>query len=165
MLNFLTPKTKVQSWAIRELPIELFEVIGIGQINPYCKNQLDNDIFITVVNFSNDDKNYDEKEGMILSKYFTVKKCPKCKKIELVPTKLKINMDSTYIRHEEEIAFDAFEENPSRRHLPSLAQAFCHNCSSCFEMRIKLKDCWIKEAKKIKARDLVTGYWEEYCLD
>ena len=42
-----------------------------------------------------DDKNYDEREGLVLSKYFTVKKCPKCKKIELIPTKLKINMDST----------------------------------------------------------------------
>lgn len=165
MLNFLTSKIKLQSWAIRELPIELFEVIGVGQINPYCKNQFDNEIFITVVNFSNDDKNYDEREGLILSKYFTVKKCPKCKKLELIPTKLKINMDSTYIKHEEEIAFDAFEEHPSRRHLPSLAQAFCNHCSTCFEMRIKLKDCWIKEAKKIKERDLITGSWEEYCID
>ena len=165
MLNFLTPKTKLQSWATRELPIELFEVIGIGQINPYCKNQFDNEIFITVVNFSNDDKNYDEREGLILSKYFTVKKCPKCKKIELIPTKLKINMDSTYIKHEEEIAFDAFEEHPSRRHLPSLAQAFCNHCSSCFEMRIKLKDCWVKEAKKIREKDLITSSWEEYCIN
>ncbi|MBR5303933.1 MAG: hypothetical protein IKU37_03800 [Candidatus Gastranaerophilales bacterium] len=165
MLNFLIPKTKVQAWSAKELPIELFEVIGVGQINPYCKTQFDNEIFITVINFSNDDKNYDEKEGLILSKYFTVKKCPKCKKIALIPTKLKINMDLTYIRHEEEIAFDAFEEHPSRRHLPSVAQAFCNNCSSCFELKIKLKDCWIKQAKKIKERDLLTGSWEEYCLD
>lgn len=165
MLDFLIPKSKIQSWATREVPIELFDVIGIGQINPYCKNQFDNEIFITVINFANDAKNYDEREGLVLAKNFTLKKCPKCKRIELIPTKLKINLDSTYIRHEEEIAFDAFEEHPSRRHFSSTAQAFCNNCSSCFEMKIKSKDCWVKEAKKIKEKDLLTGFWEEYFLD
>ena len=165
MLNFLIPKTKLQAWSAKELPIELFEIIGIAQINPYCKTQLDNQVFFTLVNFSNDNKNYDEREGLVLSKYFTLKKCPKCKKIKLMPTKLKINMNATYIKHEEEIAFDAFEEIPSRKHVSSIAHAFCNHCSSCFELKIKLKDCWIKEAKKIKERDLITGCWEEYCLD
>ena len=77
MLNFLTPKNKLQAWAIREVAIETFEVIGIGQINPYCTSQYENEIFITVVNFANDAKNYDEREGLILTKYFTVKKCQK----------------------------------------------------------------------------------------
>ena len=165
MLNFLTPKNKLQAWATREIPIELFEVIGVGQINPYCNSQYDNEIFLTVVNFANDTNKYDEREGLILSRCFTVKKCPRCKKNELVPTKLKINLDQTYMKYEEEIAFDAFEEHPSRRHLPSVAEAFCNNCSTCFEIRIKMKDCWIKEAKKIKEKDLVTGCWQEYCLD
>ena len=165
MLNFLTPKNKLQIWAIREVPIETFEVIGIGQINPYCNAQYENEIFLTVVNFANGSKNYDEREGLILTKYFTVKKCPKCKKTELIPIKIKINLDETYIRHEEEIAYDAFEEHPSRRHLPSMVEAFCNHCSTCFEARIKSKDCWVKEAKKIKERDLIVGSWEEYCLD
>ena len=165
MLNLLIPKTKIQAWIAKEIPIELFEVLGIGQINPYCKTQYENQVFITVVSFSNDSRNYDEREGLILTKYFTVKKCPKCKKNHLIPIKLKINLDSTYIKHEEEIAFDAFEEYPSRRHFPSIAHAFCNNCSTCFEMRIKLKDCWIKEAKRIKERDLITRSWEQYFLD
>lgn len=165
MLDFLIPKSKVQAYGIREVSIETFEIIGIGQINPYCNNEYDNEIFITVVNFANDSKNYDEKEGLILTKYFTLRKCPKCKKVELVPTKIKINLDSTYIKHEEEIAYDAFEEHPSRRHFPSTVEAYCNHCSTCFEMRIKSKDTWVKEAKKIKERDLVTFSWEEYCLD
>ena len=165
MFDFLTPKSKVQAWASREMPIESFEVIGVGQINPYCNSQYENEIFITVVNFANDSKNYDEREGLVLSRFFTVKKCPKCKKIELVPTKIKVNLDSIYIKHEEEIAFDAYEEHPSRRHYPSVVEAFCNNCSACFEIRIKAKDCWVKEAKKLKERDLLTGSWEEYCVD
>ena len=70
MLDFLTPKTKVQAYTVNEIPIEHFEVIGIGQINPYCQTQYDNEIFVTVVNLANDSKNYDEKEGLILTKYF-----------------------------------------------------------------------------------------------
>ena len=165
MLDFLIPKSKLQTWAIREVPIEVFDVIGIGQINPYCNKQYENEIFITVVVFANESKNFDEKEGMVLAKYFAVKKCPKCKKNELIPVKLKINMDETYLRHEEEIAYDAFEEHPSRRHFSSIAEAFCNSCSTCFEMKIKTKDCWIKEAKRIKNKNLILGSWEEYCLD
>ena len=165
MLNFLTPKNKLQAWAIREVAIEVFEIIGIGQINPYCNLQYENEIFITIINFANGAKNYDEQEGLILTKYFTVKKCPKCKKTELIPVKMKINLDETYSRHEEEIAYDAYEEHLSRRHLPSIVSAFCNHCSTCFEIRIKSKDCWVKEAKKIKERDLITGSWEEYCGD
>ncbi|MBE7708720.1 MAG: hypothetical protein E7Z88_08465 [Cyanobacteria bacterium SIG27] len=165
MFDFLTPKNKLQAWAIRDVAIESFEIIGIGQINPYCESQYENEIFLTVVNFANDARNYDEREGLILTKYFTVKKCPKCKKIELIPIKLKINLDETYLRHEEEIAYDAFEEHPSRRHFSSIAAAFCNHCSTCFEVRIKTKDCWVKEAKKIKERDLINSSWEEYCLE
>ena len=165
MLDFLIPKTKVQAYNIRELPIETFEVIGIGQINPYCKTQYDNEIFLTVVTFANESRSFDEKEGLVLAKYFTIRRCPRCKRIELVPIKIKINQDSTYIKHEEEIAYDAFEEFPSRRHFPTTVEAYCNSCSSCFEIRIKSKDVWIKEAKKIKERDLITGSWEEYNID
>ena len=165
MFDFLTPKNKLQAWAIRDVAIENFEIIGIGQINPYCNSQYENEIFVTLVNFANDEKNYDEREGLLLTKYFTVKKCPRCKKNELVPVKLKINLDEIYLRHEEEIAYDAFEEHPSRRHFPSIAAAFCNNCSTCFEVRIKTKDCWVKEARKIKSKDLLTKSWVEYILD
>jgi len=165
MLDFLLPKTKIQAYGIREIPIEQFEVLGIGQINPYCNNQYDNEIFITVVNFANETRNYDEKEGLILTKFFTVRRCPKCKKTELILTRIKINMDSTYLAHEEEIAFDAYEENPSRRHFASISEAYCNHCSSCFEIKIKSKDVWVKEAKKIKNKNLITGCWEEYCID
>lgn len=165
MFDFLMSKTKLQAWEVQELPLEMFEIIGIGQINPYCKSQYDNEIFITVVNFANDSKNFDEKEGLVLAKNFVVKKCPKCRKNHLIPTKIKINFDITYTKYEEEIAFDAFEEYPSRRHAPSMIEAFCNNCSTCFEMKIKLKDSWVKSAKKIKERDLLTGSWDEYCLE
>ena len=80
-------------------------------------------------------------------------------------SKFKINLDSVFMRHEEEIAYDAFEEHVSRRHVSNFAEAFCNHCSTCFEMKIKSKDCWVKEAKKIKTRDLLSGSWEEYCLD
>ena len=53
MLDFLLPKSKIQAFNLREVPIEHFEVIGIGQINPYCNIQYDNEIFLTVVNFAN----------------------------------------------------------------------------------------------------------------
>lgn len=165
MFDFLISKNKLQAWALQEVPIETFEVIGVGQINPYCKTQYDNEIFITVVSFANDARNYDEREGLVLTKFFTVKKCPRCKKMELIPTKIKINLDSTYIKYEEEIAFDAYEEHPSRRHFPSTVMAYCNNCSTCFEARIKSKDSWAKEAKKIKERELLNGAWEEYCFD
>lgn len=165
MLNFLTPKTKVQAYNIKEVPIETFEVIGVGQINPYCCFQYENEIFLTVVNFANESRQFDEKEGLILAKYFTVRRCPRCKRIELIPVKIKINLDLTYLKHEEEIAFDAFEEFPSRRHFPSVVSAFCNHCSSCFEIRIKMKDAWIKEARRIKERDLITASWEEYQID
>ena len=162
MLDFLIPKTKVQVYTIKEVPIEDFEVIGIGQINPYCKLRYEDEIFVTVVNFANDSRNYDEKEGLIVSKYFSVRRCPRCKKVELIPVKMKINLDATYLRNEEEIAYDAYEEHPSRRHFPTYVDAYCNSCNSCFEIRIKSKDLWIKEAKKIKDKDLITHSWYEY---
>ena len=165
MLDFLMPKTKIKAYAIRELPIETFEVVGVGQINPYCNKEYENEIFLTVVNFANDSKNYDEREGLVVTKYFTVRKCPKCRALEMIPTKIRINLDKTYLQHEEEIAFDAFEEHPIRRHAPSIIEAFCNHCSTCFEVKIKSKDTWVKEAKKIKESNLVTLCWEEYCLD
>lgn len=164
MLDFLTPKTKLQVYGIREVPIEMFDVLGIGQINPYCNNTFENEVFVTAVNLAYDFKRFDEKEGLILTKYFTVKKCPKCRKIELIPTKIRINLDSVYKAHEEEIAFDAFEEHPSKRHFPSMIEAYCNNCSTCFEMKIKSKDIWVKEAKKIKDKDLILP-WQEYYND
>ena len=73
MFDFFTPKTKVRYFALREVPIEDFEVIGISQINPYCNKTYDNEIFLTVVNFANTSRRFDEKEGLILSEYFTVR--------------------------------------------------------------------------------------------
>ena len=165
MLDFLTSKKKVKAWAIKEVPIEVFEVIGIGQINPYCKNEYEDEKFITVVDIANYSNSDNEKEGLVLTKYFTVKKCPKCRKYELVPTKILMNLNSTYIKHEEEIAYEAFEEHPSKEHFLSTIEAFCNHCSTCFDIKIMMKDSWIKEAKKIKERDLITSCWEDVIYD
>jgi len=162
MLDFLIPKNKVQTYLVEQVPIENFEIIGIGQINPYCNIKYDDEVFVTVVNFANDSKNYDEKEGLVISSFFAVRKCPKCKKNTLIPVKIRINFDITYLKHEEEIAYDAFEEHPSYRHFPTTVNAYCNGCNSCFEFRIKNKDLWIKQAKKIKEKDLITRSWEEY---
>lgn len=162
MLNFLTKKTKVQSHNIKEVPIETFEVVGISQINPYFTGEFDNEIFLTVVSFLNGSKNYDEKEGMVVAKYFTTRRCPRCKQTELIPVKMRINMDSLYLKNEEEVAFDAYAQYPSRTNTPTVVSAYCNSCSSCFQMRVKNKDLWIKEAKKIKERDLIGSFWEEY---
>ena len=165
MLDFLIPKTRIQAHNFQELPIETLQILGLNQVNPYCNIRFDTEIFFTIVSFSNEVKEYDEKEGIIESSFFTKRRCPKCKKIELFPVHIKINLDSTYLKHEEEIAFDAFEEHPSRRHFPTNAQAYCNNCGSCFDFRIKNKDIWIKESKKIKTKDLISKKWEEYQLD
>ena len=166
MLNFLTPKSKIQVHTIREIPLESLEIMGVAQVNPYYNYASEDlDIFLTVVSFAYGSRDYDEKEGMVLTKYFTVKKCPQCKRVELIPVRMRINLDSIYQKHEEEIAYDAFEENPSRRRFPTTVSAYCKCCSSCFEIRIKSTDCWIKEAKKIKDIDLVTKEWEEYNID
>ncbi len=165
MLDFLIPKSKIQAYGLRELPIESFEIIGVGQVNPYCSYEYDSEIYFTVVSFAFESSKFDEKEGLVFSNYFSVKRCPRCKQKVLFPTKIKLNFDSTYIKHEEEIAYNAFEEFPSRRHFPSTVEAYCKNCSTCFEMKIKSKDCWVKEAKKIKEKDLITGFWEEYNID
>ena len=165
MLDFLIPKTKVQAYNFREIPIETLEIMGISQVNPYCNAKTENELFITVVSFANESKEYDEKEGMVLTKYFAVRKCPRCKGVDLIPVNIRINMDTTYQKHEEEIAFDAYEERPLRRHFPTTVNAFCNNCSSCFEIRIKSKDTWIKQAKKIKEKELIGSSWEEFCID
>lgn len=165
MLKLFDSKTKLQAYNIQQVSIEKFEIYGVGQVNPYCQNSFENDIFLTLVNFSNESKEFDEREGFVLSKYFTLRKCPRCKKIELVPSKIRINKDRIYLKHEEEIAFDAFEEIPHPRRFPSTVQAYCTGCASCFEIRIKSSDLWIKEAKKVKEKDVVKGYWEEYQVD
>ncbi len=165
MLNFLITKTKVKAHSIKEVPIDNFSIVGIGQINPYCNIKYENELFVTVVSIAFDSKKYEEKEAIVLTKYFTVRKCPRCKKTELIPVKMRINRDKIYLAHEEEIAFDAYEEHPSRRHFPTLVSAYCNHCSSCFQIKIKNKDLWIKEALKIKDRDIITSCWEEYYLD
>lgn len=166
MLNFLMPKNKIQLHTMREIPLESLEIMGVAQINPYYTySSEEKDIFLTVVSFAYGARDYDEKEGLVLAKYFTVKKCPKCKRVELIPVRMRINLDLIYQKHEEEIAYDAFEENPSRRRFPTTVSAYCQCCSSCFEIRIKSSDCWIKEAKRIKEVDLVTKEWEEYNID
>lgn len=165
MFNFLLPKSKVRAYNIRELPIENFEIIGIGEINPYCDKKYENELFVTIVNIAFDSNKYEEKEGIVLTKYFTVRKCPRCKKNELIPVRIRLNRDRTYLAHEEEIAFDAYEEHPSRRHFASIINAYCNNCSSCFQIKIKNKDQWAKEALKLKERDLINSIWEEYYID
>jgi len=165
MLDFMTPKTKLRAYTIQRVPIEGFQITGIGQINPYCNLKFENEVFVTIVDITFDSRKYDEKEGMVLTKYFTVRRCPECKQIELIPVKLRINRDSGYLKHEEDIAFDDFEERSSRRYFPTVIEAYCNNCSSCFQIRIKNNDPWVKEALKLKERDLITGAWEEYYLD
>ena len=164
MLNFLFPKTKVQMWNIVELPLEAFEMYGVAQINPYCQARYENNIYITMVDFMNESREYDERETLVLSKIFTLRKCPKCKRIELFPTKLKVNFDPKYLRYEEEVACDAYSELPSKTNTPSLAYAFCSACNSAFEIRIKAKDLWVKQAKKLKDKDLIVP-WEEYQIE
>lgn len=153
MLDFLIPKNKVRAYSIREIPIEHFEVIGIGQINPYCNLKYDNELFLTVINIAGDCKKYDEKEGIILSKQFTVRKCPECGALALVPTKIRINLKN-------QEAPNQFEE--TIYNFPSYANAYCNSCSTCFEIRIKSSDLWVKEAKKVKEKELIGGLWEEY---
>ena len=165
MFNFLVPKSKLRAYDVIEVPIETFEIVGIGQINPYCDKKYENEIFATVVNVAFDSNKYEEREAIVLTEYFAVKRCPRCKKNALIPVKLRINRDKTYLKHEEEIAYDAFEEHPSRRHFPSLANAYCNNCSSCFQIKIKSSDVWVKQALKIKSKNIITSDWEEYYID
>ena len=165
MFDFMIPKTKLRAYNIKKVPIETFQIAGIGQINPYCSYKFENEIFVTIIDIAYDSNKYDEREGMVLTKSFIAKKCPECKQIELVPTRFRINRDVTYLKYEEEVAFDAFEEHPSRRHFPTTVEAYCNNCSSCFEIRMKNKDTWIKQALKLKDRDLISGAWEEYLAD
>lgn len=164
MLDFLVPKAKIRAYTMKEVPIETFEVIGIAQINPYCASKYENEVFLTVVNFANTSRNYDEKETLVLAKHFTLRRCPRCKSLSLIPVKIKANFDVLYLKNEEEVAYDAYCEYPSRTNTPSIVNAYCNKCNTCFEIRIKTKDIWIKEAKKIKQRDLVVP-WEEYHVD
>ena len=116
------------------------------------------------MDFLNESKDFDERESLVLTDYFTLTRCPKCKQIELVPTKIRINFNSTYKKYEEEVAYDAYSERPSRVNIPSVVSAYCNNCSSCFEIRIKSNDSWIKQAKKAKKEATIVP-WEEFGLD
>ncbi len=164
MFDFLIPKSKLQYHTLRELPIEDLEIIGISQINPHCRRRYNNERFITVIDILNDSKKYDEKEGMMLSDYFVLRKCPKCKKIELIPTKIRINMYRDYLKNEEEVAWGAYSEHPSRTNTPSVVEAYCNYCHVCYEIKIKTKDYWIKQVKKLKEEDLIAP-WEEYKIE
>ena len=164
MFGFLIPKTKLQYHTYKEVPIGELEIIGISQINPYCRKKYDNEKFITVVDILNSSKKCDEKEGLILSDYFVLKRCPKCKKVELVPTKIKINLYREYLKYEEDVAWDAYSEHPSRTNTPSEVEAYCNACHACFEFRIKSQDYWVKQAKKLKEDDLIYS-WEEYKVE
>ncbi len=163
MLDFLTPKTKVRAFDIMQVPLDNFQVIGISQINPYCKVKYENDIFITVVSIANDSKEYDEKEGMILTTYFSVRKCPKCSRVELLPVNMRINRDSEYLKYEEEALKRDYHS--SKKNFPTTVRAFCNHCSTGFFILIKNEDLWIKEAKKIKEKDLILRTWDEYQFD
>ncbi len=163
MLNFLLPKTKVQAYDIKEVPIENFEVIGISQINPYCNIKYENETFLTVVNLANNFKSCDEKEGMLLSRYFTVRRCPRCRKVELIPTKIRLNFSPRYLKNPEDYALDFSYE--SKYNFPSCISAYCSHCASCFEIHIKHSDLWVKEAKRVRERDLIGCAWEEYQVE
>lgn len=163
MLDILIPKTKLRAFDIIQIPLEELQVIGISQINPYYREKYDNELFVTVVSIANDSREYDEKEGLILTAYFTVRKCPKCAKVDLVPINIKINRNPNYLRNEEEAIYGNY--HTSRKNFPTIVNAFCNNCSTGFEILIKNEDLWIKEARKIKERQLITGAWEEYQLD
>lgn len=161
MFGFLIPKSKIQYHTLHEIPVHELEIIGISQINPYCSRKYDNEKFITVVDILNDSKKYDEKEALVLTDYFVLKRCPKCKRKELVPTKIRINMFRKYLRNEEEVAWDAYSEHPSKTNTPSVIEAYCNSCNTCYEIRIKSKDYWVKQVKKLKDENLITP-WEEY---
>jgi len=163
MLDFLIPKIKVRSFDVAQVPLEEFQVIGVSQINPYYKGKYENELFITMVSIANEAKEYDEKEGLILTSYFSARKCPKCKRVELIPVEIRINRNPNYLRNEEEAAFGDYHS--SRKNFPTMARAFCNHCSSAFEILIKNEDLWVKESRKIKERDLITQTWEEYQFD
>lgn len=163
MLDIFTPKTRVQFFDIQELPIESCEIMGINQINPYYRIKTEKQEFITIVTIANDSRKYDEKEAYVLSDYFVVKKCPKCKSVTLIPTKMKINQSHDYLKNEEEIAFGDYFD--SRYNFPTRIEAYCNNCSSCFNILVKNKEPWVKEAKKLKSKDIIGGKWETYQVD
>ncbi|MBR1616708.1 hypothetical protein IJ670_01005 [bacterium] len=163
MFDFLLPKTKIQSHLMGEIPLDVLEIHVLAQVNTYCNLQTSYKIGFTVVNFANTDKKFDEKETLVLNKYFLKRKCPKCKKIELIPTKIRLNFDKLYLKFEEEVAYGAYSEKPSKTNSPSYALAYCPQCQSAFEIKIKNKDFWAKQAKKIKPSDMVIP-WEKYCL-
>ncbi len=171
MLNLLLPKTKIQAYNLQSVPIEEFEIVGIGQINQACNQAYDGEILLTVVNFANECKNFDEREGVTFADYFTKRKCPKCKRDELLPTKIKVNLDNLYLKNEEKIAnrtykaYRAYKEYPMNRQRSSIIEAYCPECGSCFSIIIKSCDLWIKEAKKIKEKDLIGSSWDEYKID
>ena len=163
MLDFLIPKNRIQYYDLEEVPIETFEILGINQINPYCKSRGDKECFITLVTIANTSKEYDEKEAMVLTSYFTVKRCPRCKKISLIPTKIKINQFPTYLKNEEKIAYGNYFS--SRYNFPTTVSAYCNSCSTCFEYLVKNRELWIKEAKKLKEKNIIGGEWETYRID
>ena len=162
MFSFLIPKTKIQAYDIAQVPIENFEILGVTQINPHCTSDYNKEIFLTLVNLANTSKHFDEKEGLIISEYFTVKKCPKCKKISLIPVYMKLNLSPDYLKNEEDFVLNV--THYSKKTFSSKIHAFCSSCSSCFDILIEKTDCWVKEAKKIKERELITSSWSEYRL-
>ena len=164
MFGFLIPKNKLQCHAIKEIPIQELEIIGISQINPHCEKKYENEKFITVVDILNGSKKCDEKEGLVLSDYFVLKRCPKCRKVALLPVKIRVNLYKGYLQNEEEVAWDAYDERPSKTNTPSEVDAYCNSCNSCFEIRIMTKDYWVKQVKKLKDTDLITP-WEEYRVE
>lgn len=164
MFGFLIPKSKLQYHTFKEIPIQELEILGISQINPYYQTKYENERFITVVDILNGSKKYDEKEGLVLSDYFVLKKCPKCKSTTLLPVKIKINLYHNYLANEEEVAWDAYDERPSKTNTPSEVSAYCNSCNSCFEVRIKMKDYWVKQVRKLKDSNLISP-WEEYRVE
>ena len=164
MFDFFMPKNKIKAHIIRDLDLKDLSILGISQINQQCKSVFEGNVLISVVTFINETIKYDEREALVLSDYFELRKCPKCNQVELFPTKLKINMYPEYLKNEESVAHDAYSEYPSKINTPTLVEAYCKSCNSAFEIRIKNKDLWIKQAKKLKDTDII-GSWDEYLLD
>ena len=77
MLSFLQPKSKLQVHTYREIPIESLRILGIAQVNPYYSEDYQSDKLITLVCFANESKDYDEKEAMVLTSYFALRRCPR----------------------------------------------------------------------------------------
>ena len=61
MFSFMIPKTKLRAYKIKKVPMETFQIAGIGQINPYCSYKFETEPFVTIIDVSYDSNKYDER--------------------------------------------------------------------------------------------------------